>query len=379
VKLAIAVLVVVAAPAAADPYRLRADALASTPTPSGLVALQADGEVAERVRAEALLWFGDDGADALVAVVEARRGPVLGRFGRMIASLGALRPVHVDGVAARVRLPRGLVAEAFGGVPVVPAMGMQAWDWVVGARGSRLVGAGSSVGVAWIERREQGRLAAREVGVDGGAALGRRSDLGATATIDLIHGGLAEARAIATTQRGAWRGEAYAGTRSPGLLIPATSLFSVIGDVASRRGGVGLRWRVAPRLDVRATLGGRAVGTHLAEELMVRAELRLDDRGAGTVGVELRREGAAEGGWTGARATARVPVARAWTASVELELAIPDDPAPRTGRAWPWALAALAWRRGSWEAAGAIEASASPEDRARVDVLARLGRRWELR
>jgi len=378
-KLAIAVLALAAAPASADPYRVRADALASAASPSGLVALEADGEVAERVHAEALLWFGDDGADALVAVVEATRGPATARVGRLIASLGALRPVHVDGVAARVRLPRRFVAEAFGGVPVAPAMGMRAWDWVIGARGSRMLGDWGSVGVAWVERREQGRLAAHELGLDGGVALGRRSDLGSTATIDLIHGGLAEAHAIATTRRGALRWDAYVGTRSPGLLIPATSLFSVIGDVASRRGGVGVRWRAAPRLDVRATLGGRAVGAELAEEVAVRAELRLDDRGAGSVGVELRREGAAEGGWSGARATVRVPIARAWTVSAEVELALPDDPAMDTGTVWPWALAAIAWRRGGWDAAAAVEASASPEDRARVDVLVRLGRRWELR
>jgi hypothetical protein len=62
-------------------------------------------------------------------------------------------------------------------------------------------------------------------------------------------------------------------------------------------------------------------------------------------------------------------------AATELELVRPDDGAG--GDVWPWALAALTWRQARWEAAVAVEASASPELSSRLDVLARLTRSWE--
>jgi hypothetical protein len=379
VRLAIATLVLaVATPAAADPYRLRGDALASVASPTGLVALDADGDVGRGMRAEALLWFGNDGADALVADIEATRGPVVARLGRFVVALGALRPVHVDGGSARVNLPRRFVAEAFAGVPVEPRLGARAFDWVVGARASRLLGDWGSVGLGWLERREEGRLSSHELGLDGGLALGAHADAGGLVALDLIHGGIAEAQLTAATRRGRWRYEAYAGERSPSRLLPATSLFSVIGDVASRRAGADVRWRAAPRLDLRADVGALAVGDDIGADLALRADLRLDDRGAGAVSVELRREGAPEGGWTGARATLRRPLTPEFTASAELEVAVPDAPTEGTGTIWPWALAALGWHRGPWEVAAAIEASASPRDRYRIDALARVGRRWEL-
>jgi hypothetical protein len=380
VKLAIAALgLLVASPAAADPYRLRADALATVQSPSGLVALQADGDVEGGMRAEALLWLGDDSADALVADIEGERGPVVARLGRFVVMVGALRPVHLDGASARVRLPHRFVLEGFGGVPVQPELGAGAWDWVVGGRASRLFGDWGSAGIGMLERREQGRLAARELGVDGGAALGRHVDAGGRVAFDLIHPGVADAQLTASTRRGAWRFEAYAGERSPGRLVPATSLFSVIGDVPSRRAGADIRWRAAPRLDVRLDAGGRAVGDELGADLALRADLRLDDRGAGAIVVELRREGAPEGGWTGARATLRAPLGRGLFAGTELEVAVPDEPTMETGTVWPWGLVALGWQRGPWDLAAAVEASASPTDRYRVDALVRLGRRWEIR
>ena len=51
----------------------------------------------------------------------------------------------------------------------------------------------------------------------------------------------------------------------------------------------------------------------------------------------------------------------------------PGDEASLQARA----LAALGWTQGAWDAAMAVEASSTPADRYRVDVLAQLGRRWE--
>jgi hypothetical protein len=90
-RIAAACAIACAAPvgASAEPLRLRADALATAQSPSGLVSLEADADAAEDVRAEAVLWLGDNDADALVADVEATRGPVTARAGRFVASAGA--------------------------------------------------------------------------------------------------------------------------------------------------------------------------------------------------------------------------------------------------------------------------------------------------
>ncbi len=83
------------------------------------------------------------------------------------------------------------------------------------------------------------------------------------------------------------------------------------------------------------------------------------------------------GAWTGVGVALRAPLPAALALAFELELVRPDEPAGR-GSLWPWALAAVSWQRAGWEAALALEASASPEHRYRLDVLARLSRRWEV-
>jgi len=153
----------------------------------------------------------------------------------------------------------------------------------------------------------------------------------------------------------------------------------VIGDVPSQRAGAVLTWAAAPRLDLTADAGARRVDSDVAPELTVRARLKLDERGAGALSAELRRSGvgnwASTSAWTGARGAARIALGHALWASTELELVRPDDPRGR-GALWPWALAALSWDRGGWQAAAAVEASASPEYRSRVDSRFQLSRRW---
>src|SRR5690606_34876268 len=111
--------------------------------------------------------------------------------------------------------------------------------------------------------------------------------------------------------------------------------------------------------------------------LWTRALLRLDDRGAGAVSFEVRREAAPDADWTGARAAARLPVAPRWAAASEAEPAAPDRACAR-GRLGPWALVAPSIAPApAWEAAAAVEASASPEHTGRIDALVRLARAWE--
>ncbi|MEO8843245.1 MAG: hypothetical protein ABI591_23055 [Kofleriaceae bacterium] len=393
----------------ADPLVLSANALATTTSPAGLVTVSANAAATDHVSVEAVVWTGGGGdltgdfpGDVVVMVMRARTdsGIASGQLGRYVATLGALRPIQIDGAGGRVRLPHRFTVEAFAGVPVLrdPTLS-RAWDWAVAGRVSRQIGDAGSVGIAYLQQREDGRLAAEEVGVDGGAAIGERDDVAAKLAYDLANPGVAEATLTASHRRGALRTELFATYRAASHLLPATSLFSVLGDVPSELVGTTLTWRAAPRLDVVGSVAvrhadgspidGPAVTPPLgmgesattpiagstAPEGFVRAKLRLDDRGASVLGAELRRDGVGEAGWTGARGTARIALPYTLTASTEVELVLPDHDRG-LGRIWPWALVALGWTTGPWNAAIAMEASASPTDRRRVDALVQLGRTW---
>jgi hypothetical protein len=368
--------------ARADGYRLRADALAAVQSPVGLLVLAADGAPRPWLSAEALVWVGagaESEADALVIALRLRAPDGRGeaRLGRFVLSPGALRPVHVDGAHGRVQVFGRWFAEGFGGTPVVPGFGSRAYDWLAGARVGRTVGDWGSIGLGYLHQRDRGMVAVEELGLDAGGALTDTVDAGGRVAVDLVHPGVSDAQVSASMRRGAWSVELYGVHRSPMRLVPATSLFSVLGDVPSRKLGAVVRWRAAPRLDVIADAGARAgdEGTSIAPDLALRAMLRLDAAGTAAASGELVRDGL--GAWTGVRAALRAPLPAALALALELELARPDEPAGR-GSLWPWALAAASWQRAGWEAALAFESSASPEYRYRLDVLARLSRRWEV-
>ena len=381
-KLAGALVLGLVSTAAAEPLRLRADALAATASPAGLLVLEADGQARENVSAEAVVWMAgaeaDNDGDVLVIAVRANalEGRAGARLGRFVSTLGALRAAHVDGGAFRLRLPYRIDVEAVGGIPVMPGLGTsRSWDWLAGGRIARRIGDYGSVGVAYAQRRDVGMLVTEELGADAGFAITKRDDVGARAAYDLANPGIAEIALTASHRGKSIRTEVYAIHREASHLLPATSLFSVIGDVPSQRAGAVFTWKAAPRLDLIADTGARRVDDDYGVELVGRARLRLDDRGTSLLGGEVRRSGVADDEWTGLRGTARIALGRGLTASTELELVIPDVDRSR-GRVWPWALGALGYERGEWQAAIAMEASSSPEYTSRFDVLAQLARRW---
>jgi hypothetical protein len=381
VKLVIAILVAIAVvPARADPYRLRADALASTQSPAGLLVLEADAKASATTNAEAMVWTADDRADVLVIALRARTadGRVSGRVGRFVATLGALRPVHVDGAAARARLAKRLDVEAYGGIPVLSfdhPMSERAWDWVAGGRIARRLGDYGSVGVALLEQRDEARLATRELGVDAGLAIDERHDVATRFAYDLVNPAVADAYASAIRRTKKLRGELYAGYRSASHLLPATSLFTVLGDTPSSRAGMLVSGKVAPRLELASDVGLRAAADDRGVLLVMRARLALDDTFTSVLTGEVRRDGVGDDAWTGLRGAARIALPHALTAATELELVVPDRDRMR-GRVWPWALAALSYEHGPWRAATALEASSSAEYKSRVDVLFSLTRLW---
>lgn len=381
----------------AEPLRLRAEALATTAAPAGLLVLEAGGSVRQAIDAEAVVWMAaarelsDSTGDVLVAVVRARsdNNRVRGQIGRFVAALGAVRPTHVDGGLLQLRLPRRFDLEVVAGIPVLPAhdarhgfvdraIAARTWDGYAAARASRRIGEWGAVGIAVAERRNDGDVLLREVGADAGFTVGRRSDIASRVTVDVVNPGIAEWSLTASHRRGSLRADAYAGYRAASHLLPATSLFSVLGDVASQRGGVLLTWRAAPRLDVIADTGARYVDA-LGAELAARARLRLDDHGASAVSAELRRSGVGRDAWTGLRGAARIALPARLVLATELEVVVRDDarttPIGR-GTVWPWGLIAVQAERGPWQGAIAAEASSTLEYARRLDVIAQLSRRW---
>ncbi len=389
-KRVVVTLLAIAGSAHADPLRLRADALATTASPAGLLVLEAEGTPTEGTLAEAVVWMagihelGDASGDVLVATVQGRTedGRASGRLGRFVSTLGALRPIHVDGGAGHVRLPQRFDVDLVAGMPVLPVTNelmtsisdQRAWDWYVGGRVSRRLGEWGAFGVAYGQQRDYGRKAREELGVDAGFTLGKRSDLGSRLAYDLANPGVAEASVTASYRTKHVRTDVYTGYRASSHLVPATSLFSVLGDIPSGRAGVLATWKAAPRLDLVADVGARYVD-ELGAELTGRARLRLDDRGSSALTGELRRSGVGADEWTGVRGAARISLPRKLVLATELELVIQDQDHGK-GSVWPWGLVALASGRGPWQAAVAVEASATPEYTRRFDVLGQLSRRW---
>jgi hypothetical protein len=370
----------------AQPLRLRADAAAETQSPAGLVVLQGRDDLRPWVGAEALVWAGakpDATADVLVLSVRLREPHGYGelRAGRFVLATGAILPVQIDGAELVGRAPWGSTVETFGGLPVVPRFGPRAYDWLAGGRVSQTLAwpSEATLGLSYVQRREHGEVSDEEVGADFAAAPARWFDVAAHASYDLTSPGISEARAAAATRVEPWRVELFAWQRSPSRLLPATSLFSVLGDFPSQTVGASVRWKAAPRLELFASGAGQSVGGAAGGNGSLRASLRLDDRGDGTLALEARRQDASTAQWTGLRALAALPLGHGLRYSTEIEIAAPDHPAGR-GVAWPWGLLALSWRsRSGWEVAGAAEASSTPTRRYEVDGLVRLSRALEIR
>jgi hypothetical protein len=305
------------------------------------------------------------------------------RVGRFMVMTGALRPIHLDGVDAVVRAPWGTSVEAFGGIPVSPAGEARDFDWAVGTRVGQRIGEYASLGVSYLQMREEGEIAYEEVGVDAAVTppmLARWFDAAFAGAVDLEERDLADARlSVGLRPFGALRFELYAARRAPSHLLPATSLFSALGDVPSERAGGSILWRAAPRLDVYGEGACESLGGEIAAMALFRSTLRLDDRGDGALGIEVRRQSTAlvtDSAWTGVRGTARIPISRLFAASTELEIVRPDDPRGR-GAVWPWGLVALRMKpEPGWEVAGAMEASASPQYSSELTALLRLTRIW---
>jgi len=334
------------------------------------------------VDAEGLVWAGAKSSvtgDVLVLTLRLRdpKGHAEVRGGRFVLATGAIRPVQIDGAEVTLRAPWGSAIESFGGAPVVPRLGARPYDWLAGGRVSQKLGIKAIVGISYIQRREGGEISDHEMGADAAFAAARWLDVASFAAYDLTSPGLTDARVSAASRFDAFRVEVFGSELSPGRLLPATSLFSVLGDFPSQTVGGTIKWLAAPRLDLLASGAGQDVGGALGSNGWIRATLRLDDRGDRNLGLELRRVDVSTAEWTGVRGVTALPLGRGFRFSTEIEVVVPDHPSGR-GVAWPWGLCAVAYRRSGWEAAAAVEASSTPEHLYEANALARLSRSWAM-
>lgn len=373
------------APARADPLRLRGDAIVETQgasAPTGLLVLQGSDALKPWLDVEGLVWTGAKPSwtgDVLVLMVRLREphGYAEMRAGRFVVATGAVHPVQIDGVDVVGRSPGGSSLEAFAGLPVVPRFGPRPYDWLAGGRIAQAIASVATLGISYVQRREDGEIADEELGADLAVAPARWLDFAAFAAYDLLDAGITEARASAAARCSDWRVELFASQLSQGRLLPATSLFSVLGDLPSQTAGATVRWRAAPRLDLLASGAGQDVGGTLGGNGWVRAWLALDDRGAASMGAELRRVDVPGAEWTGARVVTVLPLGKGLRSSSELEIVVPDHPNGR-GAAWPWGLQSVSWHSSDgWEVAAAVEASSSPLHRYEANALARVSWSFE--
>jgi hypothetical protein len=384
-------------------YRLRADAYYNAADSStGLLVLSGESHYPSWLHADAVVWLGtgDHPGDVMVASVRAVEPHGFGemRAGRFLETAGGLRPLHIDGGDVIVRAPWGTSVEAFGGAPVVSEFQTREFDWAAGGRVAQRIGRYGTIGVGYLQIREAGAVTFAELGMDATVTPARWLDAAFSGSMDLLSPALADARVSLSTRFSSVRLELFGVRRSPSHLLPATSLFSALGDVPAQRAGGSLLWKAAPRLDILAQgsveeLSGAEspdtvktpvtpIPAQVGGAGMLRATLRLDDKGDGALAIEGRRQsvpswpGVPSASWTGVRGTARIPINRFFIASTELELVVPDEPRGR-GMIWPWGLVALKFMpEPKWEIAGALEAGASPTAVSEVSGIFRVSYQW---
>lgn len=341
--------------------------------------LQGDDKLRPWLDAETVSWLGITDAptptgDVLTLSVRMRdrkSGSEL-RLGRMLVSTGAVRPLHLDGARGVVRAPWGTAVEAFSGSLVTREFDYPEFSWAAGGRLSQTLSDKLVFGSSFMQSRAGGEISRTETGVDLAFTPTAWFTTAARSSFDMIHFGIADALLSSSVQNQRSRLELFLTHRSPGRLLPATSLFSVLGDFAATSVGTTVRHRLFPRLDVVGTASGQRQDDILGGQGLVRVALALDDDWAGQAGLELRRVHVHESRWSGVRGTLSLPLWQRWRAATELELVAPDDPRGAAS-VWPWGLLALGYRtEGGWDFSAGIEATSGRDARAATYGLARV-------
>lgn len=327
--------------ASAQPLTLTLEGWGQTYRPAALANFEARAHEYPWLVAETQVWSGlstqEDGVagDVVVLAAHAREpsGHLEGRAGRFVLTTGAVRPVHIDGGLVRVQNDWGSALEVFGGVPVLPRFSARAYDWLVGARLSQRVWR-AALGASYVHRRDRGVEVDEELGLDAVLYAVRNVDLSGRFSYDLVSRGMSELAATASIGPSERRVELFTSLRNASLILPATSLFSVLSDAVSVQAGASGRYRLAPRLRVGGLAAYRGSGELRGVRLRADATLWLDDEGKGAIDGAITRDGVEGARWTGLRLLIYRDLIEALRLMAELELVRADS--DEKGRLWPW-------------------------------------------
>jgi hypothetical protein len=346
----------------------------------GLLVLHSGYRNSPYVDVDALVFVGanSDGlnGDVLTVSVLLREPHGWGqaRVGRFIVGTGAVGPVQIDGAELVLRPFSGSHVSVFGGMPVVPEFGPRKFDWLAGGRvGQQTLDNRLTLGVSYLQRRDAGELDAEEVGADASLDATSWLSVNAIGSWSVIANGLAELRGGAHLHHADWQVELFGTRRVAARLLPATSLFSVIGAAASSTGGGELNWRAFPRLQLGGTLAIEGLDDEWGYRAALRSTLRLADTGPGQIGVEVIRRKLADQGFVGGAIRAQVPIGLVVQANASAELVAADQPGER-GKLWPWLRGGASWAvSAQWLLAAAVGLRATPEFQRDVYAMVRVG------
>jgi hypothetical protein len=352
----------------AQSYGGRVEGWGQTYRPAGLVSLEARAHAYPWLSAETQVWAGrspfatQGNGDVLVLAVRAQdpTGHGDARAGRFVLTTGAVRPVHLDGAHLRGRLQVDTMLEAFGGVPVKADFAPRAYDWLAGGRLSQRLGEYGTLGASYVERRDHGREIDEELGTDLVIYLRSWLSLSGRSSYDLVSRGLSEINVTTSLGHVERRIELFGVSRNPSLVLPATSLFSVLSNTHSSEVGTSGRMLVAPRLRVEGLAAYRRAAQENGAHLQGSATLWLDDEHASAVEGVVTRDGVGDSAWFGLRALFYRDVLEGLRVASELELVRPDH-SDGKGKVWPWGrLSARYTLLEHWRISAGIEGSSSP-------------------
>lgn len=364
----------------AQPLALSVEGWGQTYRPAALTNLEARAHEYPWLTAEAQVWTGqvprEDGfvGDVVVLAAHLREptGHADARVGRFVLSTGAVRPLHLDGASARVQNGWGTALELFGGVPVTPRFASRAYDWLVGTRLSQRVAGWATLGASYVERRDRGAEVDEEVGADLVVYPYRRVDVSGRFSYDLVSQGLSEIQATASLGDAERRVQVFTSLRNASLIIPATSLFSVLSEAVSVQAGASARYRLAPRLRVGGVLAYRGVDDAHGLRMRADATLWLDDEGDSAVEGAITRDGVEGQRWTGWRALVYRDVIERLRVMMEVEL-VRADRELQGSQLWPWGRVSSRYSfPKSFELSMGAEGSASPQFFRLFQALVRL-------
>jgi hypothetical protein len=370
----------------AQSFRSSVEGWGQSYRPAGLLNVEARSYLYPWFRAETQVWTGqapqvvDPTGD--VVVLSAHIRDPEGRFGlrggRFVLATGAVRPVHIDGAHVQTRSSLGTQVEAFAGSPVVPRFGDRAFDWLAGGRLSQRLGSVGVLGASYVMQRDHGRAINEELGVDVVMYLMRKLSLNGRSAYDLAQRGLAEATLTSSYGSVERRLEVFGSLRNASLILPSTSLFSVLSNTPSVQTGMSGRIRVAPRLRLTGLVAYRSAAEEYGVRAKVGGTLWLSDEGESSIEGEVTRDGVGDGQWTGFRVLVVRQVLEGFRLLGEVELVVPDHPAGK-GTLWPWGrLSAQYALFERWQLSAGAEGSSSPHFARLFQALVRVAYHFEV-